>query len=267
MCETWEYLYSILSYFSMFLVMILSVTRTIAIIEPFRKINTSSIYYMIAGYGAFLLVPNILLKIFFETTWYIKELGYCTSSSDHGRAYAVLQNLFLVIQVALPSVIIFLSFTMSVDRLLRRPKPQMGAWRIRQRVSVTISMFTALFLFWNLPFFTNMCLMLIIQAMPNGMYPEPFFTSMFMGSYSWVIGKVLFVVLNATCNPILYMCRMKGFAIWIGLRNEKTNEGKIKNNFKYLMPMTQALTFNPAIQNVRSASRRLISFKRPPRNH
>ena len=267
MWETWEGLYNILPYFSMFLVMLLTVTRTIAIIQPFRKIKTANIYYLIAGYGIF-LIANIPLKKHFETTWYVKEFGYCLSTSKlDGQAYQIIQNLLLILQVALPSVIIFMSFCVSVNRLLRRPNPQMGAWKVRQRVSVTIAMFTGLFLFWNFPFFINIFLILIIQISPNMDYPEPYFTSEFMGSYSWIISKVLFVVMNATCNPVLYMCRMKGFARWIGLIDADAEEGKVKNNFKYLMPMTQALTFNPAITNVRAASRRFLSIKKSRKHH
>ena len=33
--------------------------------------------------------------------------------------------------------------------------------------------------------------------------------------YSFPISKVIFVALNATCNPILYMCRMKDYQNWI----------------------------------------------------
>lgn len=246
----------------MFLVMLLTVTRTIAIIQPFRRIERAFICYIIAGYGVFVII-NIVLKIKLETSWYIKEFAYCTSTSKYDK-WVVIQNVLLVFQVALPSILIFISFCMSVNQLMRRPNPKMGAWRVRHRVSVTISMFTALFLFWNIPFFTNIILLLITQVMPNGEYPKPFFASVFMGAYSWVIGKVLFVVLNATTNPILYMCRMKGFAKWIGLRDSKgSNRQGVKNNFKYLMPMTQALTLNPAIKNVRATSGRLNSVKRP----
>ena len=248
----------------MFLVMLLTVTRTIAIIQPFRRIKRACICYIIAGYLVFTII-NIVAKIFLETSWYIKEFAYCASTANEEEEikWVVIQNVLVVFQVALPSILIFISFCMSVDQLMRRPNPKMGAWRVRHRVSVTISMFTALFLFWNIPFFTNIILLLITQAM-NVEYPKPFFTSKFMGSYSWVIGKVLFVVLNATSNPILYMCRMKGFAKWIGLGDTQgPDQGGVKNNFKYLMPMTQALTLNPAIKNVRAASRRLISLKRP----
>lgn len=232
--------------------MLLTVTRTIAIIQPFRKIPQMAVLAMIIGYAMFLIL-HVGLKYTFESGWYIREMGMCIATANPGPMAPTWINVvhsLQIVQIAIPSVIITTSFMLSVKGLLGRPNPSMGGKSVRQKVSVTITIFTAMFLLWNLPLFVLMSLHLLTELLP-GDYPQPLFTSTFMGSYLMVVAKVLFVVLNATCNPVLYLCRMRDFSKWVGLRRS-VQKGKVMNNFKYLMPVTQALTFNPAVQNVRA---------------
>jgi hypothetical protein len=41
--------------------------------------------------------------------------------------------------------------------------------------------------------------------------------------YSFPLSKVVFISLNAACNPILYFCRMTDFQKWLKNLVQKTN--------------------------------------------
>ena len=55
----------------------------------------------------------------------------------------------------------------------------------------------------------------MFQSMLTPPPPGPLFNNYFMYWYSWPIAKVLFVSLNCTLNPILYVYRMTEFRTWI----------------------------------------------------
>ena len=81
-----------------------------------------------------------------------------------------------------------------------------------QKASVTVTLFTVLFLICNTPYFVNMVL-----ALAGLIYPQltkSLSKSHFM-SYSWTVSKVHFTVLNATLNPLFYLSRMRAFRRWI----------------------------------------------------
>ena len=53
---------------------------------------------------------------------------------------------------------------------------------------------------------------------PTGVYKK-----YFMYYYSFLISKIVFVALNGTINPILYVCRMSEFRLWMRSTFMKTN--------------------------------------------
>ena len=46
-------------------------------------------------------------------------------------------------------------------------------------------------------------------------YPGPIYGNNFMFFYSWIIGEFLSTVLNASLNPVLYLCRMTRMRTWL----------------------------------------------------
>ena len=108
------------------------------------------------------------------------------------------------------------------DKLAGSCSPVEASRNQMRRAAVTVTMFTGLFLLCNSPYFINM----ILEAVTIGVfsYPGPIFSSRFMFWYSWPVSKVLFTVLNAALDPVLYYCRVAGLKCWFsGLI------GKLKN--------------------------------------
>ena len=58
-------------------------------------------------------------------------------------------------------------------------------------------------------------------------YPEHFYNTTFMYYYSWNFTYVVFVILNSSINPIVYLCRMKTFRTYLTdlFRTRRTRVG------------------------------------------
>ena len=78
--------------------------------------------------------------------------------------------------------------------------------------SVTVVIFTAVVLICSIPMFVNVLLGGITGMLYT--FPGPFFSEFYMAYYSWMVAKVVCVVLNASLNPVIYFFRMKDFNSW-----------------------------------------------------
>ena len=221
-CDLWVYVFNFVVCFSIFLVMLLSVTRAISITLPFYQIKTRTVLFTISVYVVLVVVRDLVAQNL-EQHVYRSSATFCAAAVQHTEesAWVGFSNTSLVIQIAVPSLSILISFVISAVELYRssgdqaRQSPQQLQ---SNRASKTIAIFTAVFLVCNTPYFLNISLMVVTQVFyPPGsvFYPAPFHRSPFMFWYSWCLSGVVCVVLNATVNPCLYYCRMVGFAPWI----------------------------------------------------
>ena len=221
----------------------LSVTRCITIMYGSRVATPRRyVFILTAGYAVLSLVVAVLKKVFEDAT-YVAEIGFCVGlqKEDTSAAWNTFTTIVLVIQIGTVSAVLFVSFVVSVYKL--RGSIVTRSMKTRHRVSVTIAMITGMFLACNLPLFVNTCLQVISHNMK---YPEPYFTSRFMGCYSWIIAKILLPVLSMTLNPVVMCWRIPGFAIWMRFKGE-VPEGRLKRRTTYLESLTRTLTVNPNI--------------------
>ena len=218
-CVLWEVLYTILQKLSIFLVLLLSLSRTITILKPFHKIRIVTILCSVVGYVVFLLLIPVLQYVItplrgkFKYSW---DGAYCYYNFQMKFEHVV--NLILV---GLPPIItfivliVFLVRLSNIRRLLRTSRrtrtKDMKSWK--QQASITITMFTSLFLVCNLPLFINLMHNMTTRFF-GVKYPGVYFGTRFMFWYSWHIAKMQSVVVNAALNPVLYYCRMRSFRTW-----------------------------------------------------
>ena len=211
----WTILFEHLQNTSIFLVMMMSVTRALAIRIPFYKINPPHLIAAFCIYSVAMAAETLIRHQFGVYYLYIMDIAYSVKGSENPTwsFYSNISNLSLI---GLPSIIIFVSFILSAVKLYRQQVPP--SKRLAHKASTTIAIFTAIFLFCNIPFFGN-TVAFVLSKFVYQSFPGPFFSPPLMYSYSWVVSKVLFVVINATCNPIVYFTRMSGFATWTKSEN------------------------------------------------
>ena len=167
-CMFWEIVFSILQKMSIFVVLLLSTFRTLAIVFPFYKIRIRTVMISVAGYLIFLLLIPLLKHVIrplrgeFKYSW---DGAYCYYNFEMKFEHAV--NLVLV---GLPPVLTFITLLVSIIILhhsakksvtteslrgLKSPRAR-TIYKWKRRASITIAMFTTLFLVCNIPLFINL---------------------------------------------------------------------------------------------------------------
>ena len=208
-CAFWTIMFEFLQVSSIFLVMLLCVTRAVAIKFPLCTIDARAIVRIYYGYGFAIFLESGVRHLFDVYYMFVSDIGYCVKGSNK-PAWSLYANVMNIISIGVPSAITFFSFVLSITEL--RSQNMRPSKVVANRASVTIAIFTAIFLVCNVPFFSNVILFVITRATTT--YPGPVFSSTFMYSYSWIISKVLCVVINATLNPIIYFTRMLQIPNW-----------------------------------------------------
>ena len=148
-----------------------------------------------------------------------------TASESYETWVTVLKTV-TAIELGLPAIITFCSFIVCSIKLSRPCANTFQATRIKE-ASKTVAIFTGVFLSCNLPFFSLMVLNTTTRAL-GYTWPEPFFDSIFMSQYSWLVAKIVLTVVNAAVNPVLYYCRMSSFESWVN--TDGGNIGSAQNN-------------------------------------
>ena len=219
-CVGWNVVFYFQARISMFLVMALSVSRTIAIVLPFRRTNKSLFLLSCAVYTLYLFTWQVLIillgGITEETMFYDYEKRslYCNYYLfDSAPSFAQIEQTFFSLSLGIPPILTLISLIISVCKLRKRTSVSHMSQRNRQ-ASITMALFSALFLFCNAPCFLNNVVYMASFYLHYD-YPRPFYTSTFMFFYSWVLAEVVSVVVNATLNPVLYFFRIQGLRIWM----------------------------------------------------
>ena len=137
---------------------------------------------------------------------------YCYYDLEDAGLFAQIEQVFFAISLGIPPIITLISFATSVSKLIHSNIALRMSKRNRQ-ATITLTIFTGLFLICNAPCFVNNVIYTIVFLMDSE-YPRPFYMSTFMFFYSWVIAEVLSVAINAALNPVLYLCRIQGLKMW-----------------------------------------------------
>ena len=216
-CTGWTVVFRFLQKVSIFLVMLLSVYRTVVIVFPFKDIGKNYILASLWIYYAFLIGVDA-----FSARWdsykFLSIGPFCVDSplasaaSSHKVWVTTLKTL-TTIELGLPAIISFFSFVVFAVKL-SRPSPNTFQTTRNRKASITVAIFTGIFLACNLPFFILMILNTTSRALGHT-WPDPFFRSVFMSNYSWLIAKIVLTVVNAAINPALYYFRMSSFESWM----------------------------------------------------
>ena len=214
-CVGWNVVFYFQAQMSMFLVMSLSVSRTIAIMLPFYRAKKRTFLFSCAMYSLYLCFWYVLILFFGGKNkffGYDTANVYCYYTIEDVGLFAQIEQTFFALSLGIPSMITLINFIISVNKLLHSDSALRMSKRNRQ-ASVTLTAFTGLFLICNAPYFVNNTVYMAVYLMDSE-YPQPFYTSTFMFFYSWVLAEVVSLVVNATLNPVLYACRMKELRKW-----------------------------------------------------
>ena len=225
-CVTWQVIFYYVQKMSMFLVMSLSLSRTITLFYLRYKIRKKFLIAAYLAYTTFLVVWNIIVYIFGRPDhWYgyHKFDVYCYNDL-YRKPFSYIEQLVRAICIGLPPAITTISFTLVAYKLLGRSRVASKSKKKYQAV-VTMAMFTALFLVCNFPCLLNNIVWLINKLLYN-QYPGPLYSQPFLLYYSWVISEVICTVLNAALNPILYLSRITDLREWASTKASQRTQNR-----------------------------------------
>ena len=169
-CAIWTVLFYCLLRVSIFLVLLVSITRTMGMTFPVHKVRRNAVLLSLAIFTGFILCIDIaflstgLLEMRYRKNEAFSEMFEpkdLTFEDYKGYKAAKIYTILLKMEVILPTILVFISFIVGTVLLFRqmenRRKMKKDETELRY-ASVTVAMFTALFLLCNLPCF---CLQLI----------------------------------------------------------------------------------------------------------
>ena len=213
-CGLWYVPFYFTLRFSQFMVLVISVTRTITILAPFFTMKKRAVLVACAVYSLYILAVEIVFMGSGVTKFFYFPLiasSTTTNSVDPPDWQYTVFVMINLVNLILLSVIVFVSFVMSTTSLAKGSANGNNDFR---RVSITITIFTAVFLVCNLPMFLtellNNIFFVWVKSLKAGARESPFFMWYFM----FISYRVLTPV-NAALNPFLYLWRMRTFRGWI----------------------------------------------------
>eukprot|EP00116_Pleurobrachia_bachei_P005147 sb/3465409/ len=217
LCIAWRVLFRGLQLLSVFLVMILSVTRALVIMRPFTILRRRTATGLILGYLGFLGVQNAVFRWAQDHLYTVWD-GYCYEDVRPGmEIYGKIDDILYELEIGVPTILITVSFVFSVYSLKLSPTlisvtSSSGSSNSKHSASVTIVIVTAVFLLTNMPHVINLTLWNVDAN--NFKEGIGFYGTIFMYYYTFNISAVQMVVFNATISPIIYFFRITGFRDW-----------------------------------------------------
>ena len=119
-------------------------------------------------------------------------------------------------ELAFPVIPIFISCIIStyfIVSSINLSKENSPGNVLKGKATIAILSITFVYVLFNIPVFVNYVLF-TIDVIRGYSYPGPFYSSPLMYWYSWNFTYVICVGVNATVNPVIYFCFMKGFKIF-----------------------------------------------------
>ena len=212
-CIAWRVIFRGLQLLAIFLVLLLSLTRTIAICLPFATTNKKAVLWSFWAYLLILVLQNATLRS--EQIHVYDEYDvYCYEDLGTKKMFGKIDDQLYELEIIIPSFIIIASFVCSVYKLRKtNVVTATDSQSNNKQASVTIMIVTGIFLTCHLPQCINMLIWIIdYEKMLN--YSKPIYQNVFMKFYTWNISAVQTVVLNAYLGPVVYYSRMQRFRDW-----------------------------------------------------
>lgn len=215
-CVCWAIVFTFVQQISIFLVLLLSVTRTVNLVRPFFPVSKRTVGYCLLGFILFRVSHEACFNFlpgYFEIKYqYSRGTVYCYYYVGH--PWAIVDEIISSVFIAVVPVVITISFIVCLTHVLKRQEGRDDD-KARKRVTLTMSLFTALSLMCNTPLFINYLVYIVDCNIIEYVYPSDIYKNKFMYSYSWPITEIYFMSLNSALNPLLYFWRMERLHAWI----------------------------------------------------
>ena len=215
-CEVWTDVWHTAVQFSVFLVLCLSLTRTVSLLRPFKQQKIKYLVISIALY-LMLLLCRILITPSLDglSAEFNDHLSRCelsvTSLFDRDTVITTLSIGYNIVYTT-PAFVVAISCAISVVVLTRKNRnvQQRELQQSRNRATTTILLFALLYGVCNVPLVIESILMTYAQCSGNWIVYLNFnrMSDFTFYSYYSIVIRTLLIAINSAVNPILYFWRM-----------------------------------------------------------
>ena len=217
-CNIWGILWNIAARMSVFLIAVLSISRTISLIYPLRMHNMKhrTILVPVAMYFIIQVIQATIPYWYGVQYQYSGYLTFCSWGLDdvvgwNTVAHKILVFILIDLEFIAPLIPITGSCIICVYRLMKYEDSEIasqpGMGEIRRNATLTITLLTILYIVFNVP----MCFYLIVFSV--GVYDYTFQLPATLSiktlNYLTIFAYIYTIALNSTCNTILYFTRIK----------------------------------------------------------
>ena len=224
-CKIWTLAMTLVWKLTMFLVMLVSVTRTLALTYPYYNIRSGFIMLSVVIYAGIICLVDVgVIAGGWFTAEYKNKEAMCDIRmlDEEKRAPHYFYSFLIQTELLLLSAVVFLSFVFGTYRLIkkrrernsRRSKMVLGSREDAMflQVSVTIAIFTAVFLSCHLPVYFLQLSYFLMEYTDE--FKSMFKENKFAIWYAHLICRFFLGLLNAAINPCLYFSRMPNYRSW-----------------------------------------------------
>lgn len=208
--------------YAVFLVAVLSITRSIVLVRPFYMLSKRAVLNIVLGYAVYLVLNQIIpLATGHMKFIYTSGEVYCWDESS-SHMVNILDTVVDLVSIVLPiipitcsciiSCVIYATYASKQDFYASNNELSNGHI---QKATGTIILVTIVYIVFNIPLFINYVFWTIIEISDNYSYPDPFYKSNFMYFYSWNITDIFLINLNSLANPFIYFYRIRKYRLWL----------------------------------------------------
>ena len=216
-CTVHSVIWVVSAKLSVFLVMLLNVVRTIAMVCPLKSIPIKHLKVAVFTYLVLMLVQNSIPFWFGKQYQYWKTGNICVWTMDVFNGYLdqavieILRHLLHTFQFSFPSVVVIFCCTITVARL-NRPVGIAHGFERKRRATITMLCITAAYLFFNIPFVTSTIIFTV--EMTTG---KPFLSQYMSPEQSYLLWNLMFHThyINSTVNAAIYIVRVEGLREYV----------------------------------------------------
>ncbi|KAL5262148.1 hypothetical protein ACHWQZ_G007745 [Mnemiopsis leidyi] len=209
--------------FYLFLVLVINLLRMVKVLFVHKIIKPRPIKVAMVSYFLFVLVRTTASNIFFgqytmgSTIWQENGHHCFPTQNTLDPGHILIEVVFVSINIALPLLLIIGSTCVTVTVILHRRNAQARKLRngtsrgrasrdVTSRATVTVLIFTAAYLFCNIPLSVTM-----INVIMSVYFSQSGASSVFYDEYARMLTFILLFQLNSAVNPLLYYLRIKSF--------------------------------------------------------
>lgn len=214
-CVSWAFAWQTCIRLSIFLMAILSISRTISLVYPFYKIKMKTILLPIIVYLILVASQQMIPMVAGKSFWYARRLSMCTwllTDVVDGKStmFKILHFIFITVEYVIPAFPIIISCIITICLLNRRHKYSTAAGALLKiEATKTIIYLTLAYIAFNTPLII-ICILESIWVLSDyrittfDLIPPTIldFIYTLIGNHA--------VALNSTTNVLIYFCRKEG---------------------------------------------------------